>query len=123
MTYEQIKSRLKTIEEFQNEMSLEKMYSLLRTQERISHCGYPDYMPQAGAEGTYISLTPIPNTDNWIFEYNKYTGGEYPDEYETTYCIVSSEEKNIIISHWDEKQYQNELAFEVAWISQCENKY
>lgn len=37
MTYEQIKSRLKTIEEFQNEMSLEKMYSLLRTQERISH--------------------------------------------------------------------------------------
>ena len=37
MTYEQIKSRLKTIEEFQSEISSEEMYALRRTQERISH--------------------------------------------------------------------------------------
>lgn len=62
-------------------------------------------------------MAQIPNSTNWVFEYNKYIGGPEPDDYITKFEIVSDKEKETILKYWNEIQYRNELQFEKNYIS------
>ena len=44
----------------------------------------------------HILLVPIPNSTNYIFEYNRYVGGMKNDGYITEFAIVSNKEKDTI---------------------------
>ena len=92
-------------------------YKSIDYEDSISHCGYPDYMWQSGAEGTFIELDKIPNSKNNVFTYNEYIGGTNNDGYITKVAIVSEEERKVILKHWDDFQYRNELQFERDYIN------
>lgn len=113
-SYKDIMNQIMDFKSFTNKFPY-KYYSEFRDDEvSISHCGYPDYMWQAGVEGTYIHLSKIPNSTNWVFEYNKCVGEQ--DEYITKFAIVSEKEKETILKHWNEIQYRNELQFEEDYM-------
>lgn len=111
-SYKEIKNHLIGFNKFTDKFSYKYYNQFRNNDESISHCGYPDYMWQAGVEGTYIHLSKIPNSTNWVFEYNKCVGEQ--DEYITKFAIVS--EKETILKHWNEIQYRNELQFEKDYM-------
>lgn len=115
-TYKEIMESLIDFDSFTNKFPYKYYDEFRYNDESISHCGYPDYMWQSGAEGTYIHLAKIPKSANWVFEYNKYVGGPEPDDYIVKFAIVSDKEKETILKHWNELQYQNELQFEKDYI-------
>ena len=116
-TYKEIMSNLIDLKSFYDKFPYKYYMEFRYNEESISHCGYPDYMWQSGAEGTYIHLAKIPNSTNWVFEYNKYIGGPEPDDYIIKFAIVSDKEKETILKHWDEFQEQNEIQFEKDYIA------
>lgn len=113
-SYKKIKNHLIGFNKFTDKFSYKYYNQFRNNDESISHCGYPDYMWQAGVEGTYIHLSKIPNSINWVFEYNKCVGEQ--DEYITKFAIVSEKEKETILKHWNEIQYRNELQFEEDYM-------
>lgn len=115
-TYKEIMESLIDFDSFTNKFPYKYYDEFRYNDESISHCGYPDYMWQSGAEGTYIHLAKIPNSTNWVFEYNEYIGGPELDDYIVKFAIVSDKEKETILKHWNELQYQNELQFEKDYI-------
>ena len=115
-TYKEIMESLIDFDSFTNKFPYKYYDEFRYNDESISHCGYPDYMWQSGAEGTYIHLAKIPKSANWVFEYNKYIGEPEPDDYITKFAIVSDKEKETILKYWNELQYQNELQFEKDYI-------
>ena len=104
-TYKEIMESLIDFDSFTNKFPYKYYDEFRYNDESISHCGYPDYMWQSGAEGTYIHLAKIPKSANWVFEYNKYVGGPEPDDYIVKFAIVSDKEKETILKHWNELQY------------------
>lgn len=115
-TYKEIMESLIDFDSFTNKFPYKYYDEFRYNEESISHCGYPDYMWQSGAEGTYIHLAKIPNSTNWVFEYNEYIGGPELDDYIVKFAIVSDKEKETILKHWDELQYRNELQFEKDYV-------
>lgn len=115
-TYKEIMESLIDFDSFTNKFPYKYYDEFRYNDESISHCGYPDYMWQSGAEGTYIHLAKIPNSTNWVFEYNEYIGGPELDDYIVKFAIVSDKEKETILKHWDELQYRNELQFEKDYV-------
>ena len=115
-TYKEIMESLIDFDSFTNKFPYKYYDEFRYNDESISHCGYPDYMWQSGAEGTYIHLAKIPQSTNWVFEYNNYVGGPEPDDYIVKFAIVSDKEKETILKHWDELQYRNELQFEKDYV-------
>ena len=115
-TYKEIMESLIDFDSFTNKFPYKYYDEFRYNDESISHCGYPDYMWQSGAEGTYIHLATIPNSTNWVFEYNEYIGGPELDDYIVKFAIVSDKEKETILKHWDELQYRNELQFEKDYV-------
>ena len=115
-TYKEIMESLIDFDSFTNKFPYKYYDEFRYNDESISHCGYPDYMWQSGAEGTYIHLAKIPKSTNWVFEYNNYVGGPEPDDYIVKFAIVSDKEKETILKHWDELQYRNELQFEKDYV-------
>lgn len=115
-TYKEIMDNLIDLDSFTKKFPYKYYDEFRYNEESISHCGYPDYMWQSGAEGTYIHLAKIPKSANWVFEYNKYIGEPEPYDYITKFAIVSDKEKETILKYWNELQYQNELQFEKDYI-------
>ena len=115
-TYKEIMDNLIDLDSFTKKFPYKYYDEFRYNDESISHCGYPDYMWQSGAEGTYIHLAKIPNSTNWVFEYNEYIGGPELDDYIVKFAIVSDKEKETILKHWDELQYRNELQFEKDYV-------
>lgn len=115
-SYKDIMDKLMDFKSFTNKFPY-KYYSEFRDDEvSISHCGYPDYMWQSGAEGNFIHLAKIPNSTNWIFEYNQYIGGSEADDYIVKFAIISDKEKETILKHWDDFQERNEINFEKEYM-------
>lgn len=121
-TYEELLDNLQEIEEFAKKFPL---YNRAKFDDKISHCGYPDYMWQAGVEGTYIVLKKISHSNNSLFIYNEYIGGFENEEYNTKMMIVSEQEREIILDYWDKIQDENESQFEKKCIESAtmSNKY
>ena len=113
-SYKELMENLQEPEEFEKKFPL---YRKAKFDDRISHCGYPNYMWQAGVEGTYIVLKKIPYSNNSIFIHNEYIGGDLNEEYVTKLMIVSEKEREIILDHWDRIQDENEMQFESDYIS------
>ncbi len=121
-TYKEIIDSLMSFKSFTDKFPY-KYYEKFRLEEdSISHCGYPDYMWQSGTEGNFIHLAKIPNSTNWVFEYNKYIGGPEPDDYIVKFAIVSDKEKETILKYWDELQYKNELQFEKDYMKSFDRR-
>ena len=66
--------------------------------------------------GDYINIAPIPNSTNYIYEFNHYVGG-LDDEYVTKLAIVSNIEKDTILKHWDAIQDRHETQFEIDYMN------
>ncbi len=67
--------------------------------------------------GTYINLAPIPNSTNYVFEYNQFVGCRDNDGYITEFAVVSEQEKETILKYWDEIQYKHETQFEIDYMT------
>ena len=106
-----------SMQEFTEKYPYEFYKKIQYKEGSISHCGYPDYMWQSGAEGTYIHLAPIPNSTNYVFEYNKFVGGMEDDGYITEFAIVSKKEKDTILEYWDKIQNRHEEHFEIDFMT------
>lgn len=65
----------------------------------------------------HILLVPIPNSTNYIFEYNRYVGGMENDGYITEFAIVSNKEKDTILNYWDDLQDKHETQFEIDYMN------
>ena len=113
-SYEELLNNLQEPEEFEKRFPL---YKKAKFDDRVSHCGYPDYMWQADVEGTYVVLRKIPDSNNSIFIYNEYIGGDLNEEYMTKMMIVSEKEREIILEYWNKIQFENEMQFEKGYIS------
>ena len=116
-TYKEIMDNLMSMQEFTEKYPYEFYKKIQYKEGRISHCGYPDYMWQSGAEGTYINLAPIPNSTNYVFEYNKFVGGMEDDGYITEFAIVSNKEKDTILEYWDKILDRHEEQFEIDFMT------
>ena len=67
--------------------------------------------------GDYINIAPIPNSTNYVYEFNHYVGGFDDDEYVTKFAIVSNIEKDTILKHWDAIQDRHETQFETDYMN------
>lgn len=121
-TYKEIMNNLIDFDSFTNKFPYKYYDEFRYNDESIFHCGYPDYMWQSGAEGTYIHLAKIPQSTNWVFEYNQYIGESDPDDYIVKFAIVSDREKNTILKHWDKFQEHNEVQFEKDYMESLARK-
>lgn len=65
----------------------------------------------------HILLVPIPNSTNYIYEYNRYVGGMENDGYITEFAIVSNKEKDTILNYWDDLQDKHETQFEIDYMN------
>lgn len=113
-SYEELMGNLQKPEEFEKKFPL---YRKTKFDDKISHCGYPNYMWQAGVEGTYIVLKKIPYSNNSLFIHNEYIGGDSNEEYITKMMIVSEKEREIVLDYWDKIQDENEMQFESDYMS------
>lgn len=113
-TYKELMENLQEPKEFEKKYPY---YKSAKFDDRVSHCGYPDYMWQAGVEGTYVVLRKIPFSNNSLFIYNEYIGGNSNEEYITKMMIVSQKERENILDYWDKIQDESELKFENDCIS------
>ena len=59
----------------------------------------------------------MPNSTNYIFEYNSFVGDVDNDGYITELAIVSAKEKDTIVRHWDEIQDRHETQFEIDYMT------
>lgn len=113
-SYEELLNNLQEPEEFEKKFPL---YKKAKFDDRVSHCGYPDYMWQADVEGTHVVLRKIPDSNNSLFIYNEYIGRDSNEEYITKMMIVSGKEREFILEHWNKIQFENEMQFEKRYIS------
>lgn len=72
--------------------------------------------------GTYIELDQIPNSKNSLFTYNKFIGGSTNEEYITSMAIISEEERNTVLEHWNQYQERNESQFERDYMNSAMQK-
>lgn len=113
-SYEELMENLQKPEEFEKKFPLHRK---TKFDDKISHCGYPNYMWQAGVEGTYIVLKKIPYSNNSLFIHNEYIGGDSNEEYITKMMIVSEKERETVLDYWDKIQDENEMQFESDYMS------
>lgn len=116
-SYKEIMGELMDFESFTDKFPYKYYLEIKNNKGNISHCGFPDYMWQSGAEGNFINLIKLPKSTNWIFEYNQYIGAPELDDYIVEFAIVSDKEKETIIKHWDEFQDKNEMQFERDYMA------
>jgi len=113
-TYDELMENLQELRDFEKKYPY---YKSAKFDDRVSHCGYPNYMWQAGVEGTYVVLRKIPFSRNSLFIHNEYIGGDSNEEYITKMMIVSEKERENVLDYWDKIQDENELQFENKCIS------